>query len=66
MRMRRDDPYDTVNVTVTFMRMDQPPFVPSLPVPGTTVTFKIFPSFDFVREMKASNKRLSEAQRKDR
>ena len=30
------------------------------------VTFKIFPSFDFVREMKASNKRLSEAQRKDR
>ena len=38
MRMRRDDPYDTVNVTVTFMRMDQPPFVPSLPVPGTTRT----------------------------
>src|SRR3977135_3034454 len=38
MRARRDEPCDTITVTVTFLRMDNPPLIPgpAIPVPTRT------------------------------
>ena len=38
MRMRRDEPCETITVTVTFLRMDNKPSTPVPEIPGATRT----------------------------
>jgi GNAT superfamily N-acetyltransferase len=50
MRARREEPCDTVAVTVTFLRMDRRPQTPAPPIPGVTRTERVIePTVDFYR-----------------
>jgi GNAT superfamily N-acetyltransferase len=50
MRARRDEPCDTITVTVTFLRMDTPPLFPAPRIPGESRTERAkTPSVGFYR-----------------
>ena len=50
MRARRDEPCVTIAVTVTFLRMEQPPTTPAPPIPGVTHTVHVAaPTVHFYR-----------------
>src|SRR5580658_11203889 len=50
MRARRDEPSETITVTVTFLRMDHPPLSFPPVIPGTTRTERaITPTVGFYR-----------------
>src|SRR5262249_13068196 len=52
MRMRRDEPCQTIAVTVTFLRMEQPPSTPAPEIPGVTRTERIVhPTVGFYRSL---------------
>ena len=50
MRMRREEPCETIAVTVTFLRMEHPPSTPPLGIPGFTRTERVVrPTVAFYR-----------------
>src|SRR4051812_7216993 len=50
MRARRDEPSDTIAVTVTFLRMDSPPSTPGPAIPGSSRLERvIMPTVGFYR-----------------
>jgi GNAT superfamily N-acetyltransferase len=50
MRMRRDEPCETIAVTVTFLRMDNPPATAAPEIPGETRTERLTrPTVGFYR-----------------
>ncbi len=50
MRARRNEPCDTIAVTVTFLRMDAPPMMPVPEIPAATRTERVFmPTVGFYR-----------------
>ncbi|MGA3000459.1 MAG: GNAT family N-acetyltransferase, partial [Acetobacteraceae bacterium] len=50
MRARRNEPCDTIAVTVTFLRMDSPPMTRAPVIPAVTRTERVFmPTVGFYR-----------------